>query len=274
MEPTIENWLDIEFNHAKYSKNSWGRLVIQAIDMDDHISLYNCMKKPNVDINTQFDMLGYAQYLWTSSVHKYFGDTALHFAMRQKKMMCVHILLIMKARFDIPNKTGETADSLSLKLFGTSAKNLKYEAYKFILNRTPLKDISKLPDSIRYRNIEKEAWKLMEEGRILYSELPKSFGGSDPILDKHLHVIRRDYLSFNLPPKPVILKGKAARLAAEAAVAEAMRIDEEEKEKKKLLAQAEATSDWIMTADGDGNQYYYNQVQYIIPHLFYDIVSF
>jgi hypothetical protein len=215
------------------------------------------MCKPGANINAQVDILGYDQYLWTCMIHKYLGDTALHMAMRQKKMMCVHVLLVLKARIDIPNQKGETADSLSIKLFGTSAKNLEYEAYKFLLNRLPHKDIPGLPDEPRYRQVEKDAWKLMEQGRILYSELPRSFGGADPILDKHMYLIRKNYLSFNLPkkgtpPVPAAVPGvddsAAASTAASApdAAAEA----------------APPPSEWVVKTDGKKNPYYFNQV----PH--------
>lgn len=204
MDDTIENWLEIELNHAKYTPNLWGRAVLQAIDQDDCIALFNSSKREGFDIDTQITILGYAQYLWTAQFHKFLGDTALHLAIRQKKMMCVHMLLHLKARFDIPNAAGITADDMCQSFFGTSAKNLKYEAVKFILHRTNLKDIPKLPDSVQYRHIEKEAWKLMEQGRILYSELPKSFAGDDAILNKHLAKLRKSHLSFNMP-KPVVV---------------------------------------------------------------------
>ena len=253
-EPGIKNWLDVEFNHAKYSKNSWGRAVIQAIDLDDSIALFNCMGKPGANINAQIDILGYDQYLWTCMVHKYLGDTALHLAMRQRKMMCVHMLLLLKARTDLSNQSGETADSLSIKLFGTSAKNLEYEAFKFILNRTPLKDIPKLPDDPRYRNIEREAWKLMEQGRVLYTELPKSFGESDPILEKHLFLIRKNYLSFNLPKKT-----SSSTISNPSELTSA---EEKEKENKDIspTLSPEIIREWELTADADGNEYYYNSV--------------
>lgn len=246
MEPTIQSWLDVELNHAKYTKDLWGRSVIRAIDLDDSIALYDCMNKPGVNIDTQIDFLGYAQYLWTCMVHKYFGDTALHLAVRQRKMMCVHMLLRLHARADIPNSNGETADNLCIKLFGTTAKNMEYEAIKFLLHRTPLKDIPRLPDDPRYRHIEKEAWGLMEQGRVLYSELPKSFGGADPILDKHLALIRKNFLSFNLPKK----QGESKDAA----------LDGDTPAATESAADAVASENpWVLTADANGNQYYFNE---------------
>jgi hypothetical protein len=187
-------------------------------------------------------------------IHKYLGDTALHLAMRQKKMMCVHVLLILKARTDIPNQKGETADSLSIKLFGTTAKNLEYEAYKFLLNRLPHKDIPGLPDEPRYRQVEKDAWKLMEQGRILHSELPRSFGGADPILDRHLYLIRKNYLSFNLPKKVLPGQEAAPTETEQAAAATAVPAPE-------AAEAAPPVSEWIIKTDAKKKQYYFNQVR-------------
>jgi hypothetical protein len=257
-EPTIKEWLGTELHHAKYSKVLWGREVIRAIDMDDCTGLNKCMCKPGSNINTQVDILGYDQYLWTCMIHKYLGDTALHLAMRQKKMMCVHVLLVLKARTDIPNQKGETADSLSIKLFGTSAKNLEYEAYKFLLNRLPHKDIPGLPDEPRYRQVEKDAWKLMEQGRILHSELPRSFGGADPILDKHLYLIRKNYLSFNLPKKGAPPDQAAVPGATELAAASTTAPAEDTAQ----TAAAPPPSEWVIKTDGKKNPYYFNQVRF------------
>lgn len=255
MDPTIELWFDIERNHAKYSKNLWGRSVIRAIDMDESIALYNTMQEPEANIDTQIDVLGYAQYLWTTIVHKYLGDTALHLAIRQRKMMCVHMLLRLNARFDIANAAGETADQLCVKMFGTTAKNLQYEAVKFLLHRTPLKDISKLPDDPRYRHIDKEAWKLMEQGRVLYTELPKSLGGADPILDKHLCLIRKNYLSFNLPKKAAS-PSTPTQPAPDTSAAEPASNTSGTDGAQTLSV---SNGGWVAALDNDGNQYYYNE---------------
>jgi hypothetical protein len=200
MEDSIEDWLQVEFNHAKYSLSSWGRSVVHAIDMDDCFALFNASKitpLSGADLNTQVNTLGYDQYLWTSAVHNYIGDTALHLALRQNKMMCVHMLLILKVKTNIVNAFEETAESMCMSMFNTDIKNLAYEAIKFILNRIDLKDIPRLPDLAQYRNVEKEAWDLMWEGRVCYTELPKSFMEDDKVLEKHLAVVRKDFLSFN-----------------------------------------------------------------------------
>lgn len=257
----MENWLDIEFNHAKYTKNLWGRSVIQAIDMDNCIELYNCMHRTTEKIDTQMTLLGYDQYLWTSSVHKYLGDTALHLAMRQRKMMCVHMLLILKAKTDINNAAGISAESLSLTLFGTTIKNLEYEAYKFILNRINFKDIPKLPDSFRYRHIEKEAWKLMEDGRILYSELPTSFAGDDTILNKHLYNIRKSHLSFNLkkPAGTIGVDNESTATGQENNTANSETSATATASGAATLSPYKGPT-WTKEFDRDGRHYYYNQV--------------
>ena len=135
---------------------------------------------------------------------------------------------------------------------------MEYEAYKFILNRINLKDIPKLPDSFRYRHIEKEAWKLMEEGRILYSELPTSFAGDDTILNKHLYNVRKNYLSFNLK-KPGTPSAVPDNAAANAAPSTAL-ADGTTATSLPTAPLANPSAPWVKEVDRDGKPYYYNQV--------------
>jgi hypothetical protein len=159
------------------------------------------------------------------------------------------MLLLLKAKTDIPNASNINANDMCVSYFGTTAKNLEYEAHKFILHRTNLKDLPKLPDSVRYRNIEKEAWKLMEQGRILYSELPKSFAGDDAILNKHLHTLRKSHLSFNQPPKVAKPKTPKNRLPEEA--------------RTESIAVELVATEWVVLVDPEsGHNYFYDKVSF------------
>ena len=46
------------------------------------------------------------------------GDTALHMALRQNKIVCVHALLVLGAETNIRNDAGETQEELIKKLTG------------------------------------------------------------------------------------------------------------------------------------------------------------
>eukprot|EP01031_Cornospumella_fuschlensis_P033091 gene33091-40030_t len=89
---SIKAWAEIEIKHGK------------LIDPSDP-------KNKDVNINAQTDTMGYLGYLWTVEVHKYLGDTLLHYALRERKLLCVYMLLYMDADPHIPNAKNVTPAS-------------------------------------------------------------------------------------------------------------------------------------------------------------------
>jgi hypothetical protein len=49
-----------------------------------------------------------------------------------------------------------------------------------MLQTLPISDFDKIPDECTHRNVEAEAWRLMYEGRTVYSELPKCYSRAKP----------------------------------------------------------------------------------------------
>jgi hypothetical protein len=203
---SIEPWVNVELKHGLSKQTDpWGRRVIQAIDMDDCIAMFEVFDDRNnnkssgpKNINSQVTLFGYGEYIWTSYVHRYIGDTALHLAIKQKKMMCLHMLLILKANPTILNASFVSAEDLCKQFLGTSALNLAYESMKYILNNLNPKQFKRMPDSALYRSLQNEAWMLLREGRIMYSELPASLNTAN--LEVISATEKKSYLSFNVPP--------------------------------------------------------------------------
>lgn len=54
-----------------------------------------------------------------------------------------------------------------------------------MLQKLPLSDFDKIPDEFLHRNIEAEAWRLMHEGRTVYTELPKCYNRDKPRFASH-----------------------------------------------------------------------------------------
>ena len=272
LSEVFDEWLRIELSHAKFSYSDsssgrhWGRAVIRSIDLDDSIMLYSSLTMQQVGeptgaatanaavlssdqhqliadrINTQVDCLGYAEYLWTASIHRFLGDTALHLAIRQRKMRCVHMLLLLEADVHIKNEADETAHLMVAALLHTTVRELRFEAVRFILRNTPTKDIGRFPNMhhLRFQRIEKEAWDLMKAGRIMYSAPPSTLSKADPALKLHVASARTKYLSINTS-------------AAEA--------EQHRGEQDQALASAtDSQSSWVQMSDADGNQYFYNEV--------------
>lgn len=52
---------------------------------------------PAADVNLSTTGLGYNGYLWTVDIHYYLGDTALHFSLRQRKILTTSMLLLLGA---------------------------------------------------------------------------------------------------------------------------------------------------------------------------------
>jgi hypothetical protein len=160
--------------------------VIRAIDVDDCLDLYDIFIRTNIDttdngninIDAQVSHTGYAEYMWTPKIHNFLGDTALHLAMRQKKLNCIYMLIYCGANPTIENNNGERCDEMCEILFdGKSIVNLEFEAMRTILTRIHPKTFSGMPDETATEmyntHIEDEAWMLMRQGRVMYTELPK-----------------------------------------------------------------------------------------------------
>lgn len=275
MSEVFDEWLRIELSHAKFSYSHsssgrhWGRAVIRSIDLDDSIMLHSSLTMQQVGestgaatagaavrssdqhqliadrINTQVDCLGYAEYLWTASIHRFLGDTALHLAVRQRKMRCVHMLLLLEADVHIKNEADETAHLMVAALLHTTVRELRFEAVRFILRNTPVKDIGMFPNMhhLRFQRIEKEAWDLMKAGRIMYSAPPSSLSKADPALKRHVASARTKYLSIN----------------TSAAEAEQHRGEQDQALASATDSQSGPPS-WVQMSDADGNQYFYNEV--------------
>ena len=139
---------DMQYSRSRFV--TWGKEVISAIDIDHAgrlIFSYKSKKHLGADIDAQVVKSGYGGYSWTVYIHnflgrlhlffhnfihcelihceKYFflsyvGDTALHLALRQKKFVCAHALLLLGARTDIKNDVGVTQEDLILKITGKS----------------------------------------------------------------------------------------------------------------------------------------------------------
>jgi len=254
----FDEWLRVELSHAKYSSHSghWGRAVIRSIDLDDSIMLYRSLTTHHEPdgtatstdrliadrIDTQVDCLGYAEYLWTASIHRFLGDTALHLAIRQRKMRCVHMLILLKGDVHIKNAVDETADMMVSALLRTTVRMLHFEAVRFILSNTQAKDIGRFPDMkhLRFQRIEKEAWDLMKAGRIMYSAPPTTLSKADPALKRHVLSARMKHLSIHV---------SASGVEQDRTVVSAT---------GNQIAPSGPPS-WVQMSDAVGNQYFYNE---------------
>lgn len=176
---SVEHFLakSFETSHGQY--NRWGRQVIESIGKDDCLKLKEVFSKYNLlgaNINEQVDMYGYAGYTWTVWNHQYLGDTALHISLKQKKINCVCMLLIMDGiNINLTNNANELPNDLSLSLYGQSIYDIQREARDILYRVLDPRDFYKLPFSLKHIRIKDEAWELMKEGRSLYIEPPISF---------------------------------------------------------------------------------------------------
>ena len=189
---SIAGWLREELRVSKSYYMSWGRKVIKAIDFDDCVALSkvfgDARKKMKhfgenkVDVDAQVQATtGYGGYLWSAWMHNYYLDTALHLALKQKKKRCVYALLGLGARTDIPNQDEVTAEALCLRIYGREIRDLRSEAMRELFSAVDPYYFDHLPlwqpykGSLVFEDIKSEAWKLMEHGRCMYNDVPKSF---------------------------------------------------------------------------------------------------
>eukprot|EP01039_Chlorochromonas_danica_P000395 gene395-428_t len=231
---SIKQFIATELKHGKgYEAHdlSWGRKVIQAIDVDDCVNLGELVDsdyKPKVNINAQTTVLGYEGYLWTIRIHCFLGDTALHYAIRNRKLLSIYMLLFMKADVTMANQQGVTPQQLLLETYKTDSANMTYDAKRYIVNNIDPLSLKRLPRTFRCSRLEEEAWRLIHHGRLLYHELPQALQQVE--VSPHIVSMKtRRRLSFNsvqssvpYSPKSKSIKMKpsmsevAAKIQAEA----------------------------------------------------------
>lgn len=202
LDGSVAQWASTETKHGKsrlFVEGVWGRKVIQSIDKDDCVTLGELIderKVSGVNVNTQVDIQGFGGYLWTIAVHRHLGDTALHIAIRQRKLMCIYMLIYMRADVSIMNSDGVTPAQLLEELYKTNYHNMLYDAKRYIINTIDPMDIKRLPASFGCLKAEEEAWQLIHSGRILYKELPKVLRSKE--VNPHIISSKaRKRLSFN-----------------------------------------------------------------------------
>jgi hypothetical protein len=232
---SILSWAEIELKHGKsnLADVQWGRKVIQSIDIDDYITLSQLMNKklhPNYDINIQTNIRGYAGYLWTISIHQFLGDTALHFALRSKKLYCVYMLIYLDADVNILNEAGERPLDMLQGIYNMTYENMKFDAKRQLIKKTHPKKLEHLPKDFLQPassvSVEREAWNLMQQGCLLYSNLPEVMRRPyDHVNTAHAAPQIRRHLSFNLKT---------------------------------------SLKDWKETTNKDGQKFYYNEVNYAL----------
>ena len=71
--------------------------------------------------------IDYGGYAWTQWMHKHFGDTALHIALKWKRHRAVKALLSLRPDWTLHNEAGVTAEQLVLRIYGKSMENIKAE---------------------------------------------------------------------------------------------------------------------------------------------------
>ena len=103
----------------------------------------------------------------------------------------------MNADSSIENAAGEIPNIMCSSLCdGKTIANLEFEGVRMILSLLDPKKFDQMPNTYRYRTqVETEAWLLMEQGRNMYTELPKCLS------TKPLFVIGNStspHMSFNM----------------------------------------------------------------------------
>ena len=174
----LEEVLREELHVSKSRLSTWGRTVILAIDADDPIKLkrvYEDLVHLGADINAQTTHAGYGGYTWTPWIHQFLGDTALHIALKQEKIKCISMLLMLDADGKIPNDSGETAETLAPKTMKHTYQYLIRNSMKVLYTTLPPSDFEFLPDKFVHRGIEEEAMRLMNQGRMTYTEVPAAY---------------------------------------------------------------------------------------------------
>lgn len=71
--------------------------------------------------------IDYGGYAWTQWMHEYFGDTALHIALKWKRHRAVKALLSLRPDWTMHNEAGVTAEQLVLRMYGKEMARFKDE---------------------------------------------------------------------------------------------------------------------------------------------------
>lgn len=69
--------------------------------------------------------MDYGGYTWTEWMHPYFGDTALHIALKWKRHRAVKAMLSLGPSWTIVNEAGVSAEDLVLQVYGKHIARLK-----------------------------------------------------------------------------------------------------------------------------------------------------
>lgn len=125
-------------------------------------------------------------------MHTFHGDTALHIAFKQNKIKCIYMLLLLHADVSIKNAEGVTASDLCQQMHCRSIHDLRIEAMRKLLEMVEPTSFDFFPVCIPYKgsnaidDVNHEAWRLMEQGRCLFSDIPDSFKFLDLITKKKI----------------------------------------------------------------------------------------
>lgn len=243
---TLVHYFEQELKHSKSKYVSWGRHVIRAIDFDSpaDISRIFLFEKDerNSNINEQVTMDGYGGYIWTTRLQLFDGDTALHMALKQKKSKCAGMLIFLGADTQIRNVKGQLPEDICLAKYGYNLSGICRDARNEILPLIDPRGFDFVPKELRVHNVVKEAWTLMRAGRMLYTEIPKSFFFDD---------VEEEVEKVNNWIRCVDEKTKTAYMWNQK-TGESRNLDE--KEEKELA------SHWTKEKDPIGRKYYVNQV--------------
>jgi hypothetical protein len=110
----------------------WGREIIAAIDRNDATKLCHSFKFKaylGLNINETVNAHGYGGYVWTPWIHTYLGDTALHIAIKLKKLVAMCAILVLDPDISIRNDEGQTPADLCLSVLKKPMLEFQQDAY-------------------------------------------------------------------------------------------------------------------------------------------------
>ena len=101
-------------SHTSCSHTSWACPPLPTPSLPLSLTATNPLNphlRPSC-YHSQATVDNYGGHAWTHYRHNFIGDTALHLALRQRKLKCAYMLLALGASSDIENAKGETAADL------------------------------------------------------------------------------------------------------------------------------------------------------------------